>query len=201
MSSNSNHNSSHSNSVSSATSTSNSNSNAENKSSSKTKPPPLPIIDPNIQAVVESCPFKAVTSGLMGIAFGFGIGTFFSSSIHPSMEEIEAQAGKSVWKQTVEGLKQAGKSGWSMGKSFGAAAVAFSASECVIESYRGKTDMWNTVSAGCVSGAALGWRGGPQAMGIGCVGFAAFSAAIDYFTGRHDSEHKIDHDDSIKIKA
>jgi len=159
------------------------------------------VIDPNIQYVLESCPVKAVASGVMGTALGFGIGTFFSSSIHPSMEEIEAQAGKSIWRQTVEGLKAAGKSGWSMGKSFGAAGLAFSASECAFESYRGKTDMWNTVSAGCASGAILGWRGGPQAMGFGCAGFAAFSLAIDYFTGRHDSEHTIDHDNSIKIKT
>lgn len=43
----------------------------------------------------------------------------------------------------------------------------------------------NSVSAGCVSGAILAARGGPQAAAFGCAGFAAFSAAIDYFLDGH----------------
>ena len=47
--------------------------------------------------------------------------------------------------------------------------------------YRAKHDMVNSVSAGCFTGAVLAARAGPQAAGLGCVGFAAFSAAVDYF--------------------
>lgn len=40
---------------------------------------------------------------------------------------------------------------------------------------------YNSVAAGCVTGGALGVKAGPQAAAIGCAGFAAFSAAIDYY--------------------
>ena len=45
--------------------------------------------------------------------------------------------------------------------------------------------MVNSISAGCFTGAALAVRAGPQASALGCVGFAAFSAAIDYFLEGH----------------
>jgi hypothetical protein len=41
--------------------------------------------------------------------------------------------------------------------------------------------MVNSVSAGCITGGILSSRGGPQASLMGCAGFAAFSAVIDYF--------------------
>lgn len=47
--------------------------------------------------------------------------------------------------------------------------------------FRGKNDLKNGVAAGCITGGILGAKAGPQAAGVGCVGFAAFSAAIDYY--------------------
>ena len=41
--------------------------------------------------------------------------------------------------------------------------------------------MVNSVSAGCITGGLLAMNAGPQAAAMGCAGFAAFSAAIDYF--------------------
>ena len=41
--------------------------------------------------------------------------------------------------------------------------------------------MKNGIAAGCVTGGILGLSAGPQAAGVGCVGFAAFSAAIEYY--------------------
>ena len=35
--------------------------------------------------------------------------------------------------------------------------------------------------AGCATGGVLAASGGPQAVVAGCAGFAAFSAAMDYF--------------------
>lgn len=47
--------------------------------------------------------------------------------------------------------------------------------------FRGKNDLKNGIAAGCITGGALGAKAGPQAAAIGCAGFAAFSAAIDYY--------------------
>lgn len=47
--------------------------------------------------------------------------------------------------------------------------------------YRAKNDLVNGVTAGCITGGALGAKAGPQAAALGCAGFAAFSAAIDAY--------------------
>jgi import inner membrane translocase subunit TIM22 len=57
----------------------------------------------------------------------------------------------------------------------------FAGSECVIEKFRAKHDIYNSVYAGCATGAVLAKGGGPKAMCIGCGTFAAFSALIDKF--------------------
>lgn len=62
----------------------------------------------------------------------------------------------------------------------------FAGSECVVEKMRAKHDMYNSVYAGCATGAVLAHSGGPKAMCIGCATFAAFSAAIDKFMGHND---------------
>ena len=46
---------------------------------------------------------------------------------------------------------------------------------------RAKTDVWNAVYGGGATGGLLGLRAGVKAASIGACGFAAFSAAIDYF--------------------
>lgn len=62
----------------------------------------------------------------------------------------------------------------------------FAGSECVVEKARAKHDIYNSVYAGCATGALLAHSGGPKAMGVGCATFAAFSAAIDKFMAHND---------------
>ncbi|XP_031993869.2 mitochondrial import inner membrane translocase subunit Tim22 [Hylobates moloch] len=80
-----------------------------------------------------------------------------------------------------EVLKDMGQRGMSYAKNFAIVGAMFSCTECLVESYRGKSDWKNSVISGCITGGAIGFRAGLKAGAIGCGGFAAFSAAIDYY--------------------
>ncbi|XP_078278275.1 mitochondrial import inner membrane translocase subunit Tim22 isoform X2 [Rhinoraja longicauda] len=80
-----------------------------------------------------------------------------------------------------EVLKDMGQRGTSYAKNFAIVGAMFSCTECIIESYRGKSDWKNSVLSGCVTGGAIGFRAGLKAGTLGCAGFAAFSAVIDYY--------------------
>lgn len=83
--------------------------------------------------------------------------------------------------QIKAGLKDMGKASWSSAKNFGMIGALFSGTECCIEGFRGRNELSNGVAAGCVTGGILARNGGPTAVAVGCGGFAAFSAAIDYY--------------------
>jgi len=130
--------------------------------------------------VMENCAVRGVQSFVLGGAFGFMFGAFFGSMGTTTLPGPEYD--KMTWKQALaDGFKGVGKSGWSMAKNFSVIGVLFSSSECVIAKFRGKSDLRNTLYAGCFSGAVLARGGGFWTMGLGCAGFAAFSLAIDYF--------------------
>ena len=93
-----------------------------------------------------------------------------------------------------------GSRSYSSAKNFGIVGAIFAGTECCIEGvcqvaprfrkiladmqwlqYRAKNDLTNGIAAGCITGGVLGAKAGPQAAAIGCVGFAAFSAAIDSY--------------------
>jgi len=75
-----------------------------------------------------------------------------------------------------------------MARSFGYIGFWYSGLECGAEQARGRNDIYNHVIAGCLTGAGLAWKSGPTAMSLGCAGFAAFSAATEYYFNRdqHD---------------
>lgn len=70
-------------------------------------------------------------------------------------------------------------------RNFAFITGVFGGSECLVEKYRGKHDVWNSVASGCITGAALQAKQGPQAAAVGCGGFAAFSLLIDSFMGHY----------------
>ena len=90
--------------------------------------------------------------------------------------------------QLRAGLRDMGRTAYSSGKNFGLIGAIFSGTECCIEGFRAKNDLYNGVAAGCITGGALAAKAGPQAAGMGCVGFAAFSAAIDAYMRMPESE-------------
>jgi import inner membrane translocase subunit TIM22 len=80
------------------------------------------------------------------------------------------------------------RSSLSSGRNFAIVGSVFSGTECCIEGLRAKNDIWNGIWGGCITGGVLARKAGPQAVAAGCVGFAAFSAAIEGYMRMEEEE-------------
>ncbi|KAI9229153.1 MAG: mitochondrial inner membrane translocase subunit Tim17/Tim22/Tim23/peroxisomal protein PMP24 [Piptocephalis tieghemiana] len=139
-------------------------------------------------AVKDSC----ITKSAGACAGGFGIGLLFgllmtSFDVNPPTA-AEAKVAPSTGQQAKQIIREMGTKSYSMGKSFAVVGAIFTGVECTIEGYRAKNDLYNSASAGCVTGAILGRKNGPKAVALGCAGFAAFSTAIDYYMTHREED-------------
>jgi hypothetical protein len=143
-----------------------------------------------MQTGMESCLAKSVMAGGMGFALGGAFGLFMSSMSYdtPLTPQGAALTSLPVKEQLRRGLKDMGTRSYSSAKNFGMIGMMYSGTECVIEGFRAKSDLTNSVAAGCVTGGALAYKAGPQAAALGCAGFAAFSAAIDAYMRMPESD-------------
>lgn len=141
-----------------------------------------------MQVGMESCAFKSVMSGVMGFALGGVFGLFMASMSYDNPIHGPGSVtafSELPWKEQVRrGFKDMGQRSYSSAKNFGTIGAIYTGTECCIEGLRAKNDLWNGISAGCLTGGALAVKAGPQAAAVGCAGFAAFSAAIDYYMRR-----------------
>jgi import inner membrane translocase subunit TIM22 len=144
---------------------------------------------PDFSWISESCGGKAAIGvfggGIMGLLMGVFLGAM--SDATPIVNSIH---GKDIPQAPVrEQMKVVARTTWQKSlywcKSFAFLTGVFGGSECLVEKYRGKHDVWNPVLSGCVTGAALQAKSGPQAAAMGCAGFAAFSLVIDTVMGTH----------------
>lgn len=131
-----------------------------------------------IERGMESCTFKALLACVGGFVLGGAFGVF-TAGIDTNVgydpkDPLRTPTAKEV-------LKDMGQRGMSYAKNFAIVGAMFSCTECIIESHRGKSDWKNAVYSGCVTGGAIGFRAGLKAGVLGCGGFAAFSAAIEYY--------------------
>ncbi|GEM10542.1 mitochondrial import inner membrane translocase subunit TIM22 [Rhodotorula toruloides] len=134
-----------------------------------------------VQEGMESPVAKAAISG-------FGIGAFFSLmgssfTIEDPLQR-EQYAGMNTRQKAKVIFGDMGKSMWRQGKGFGMVGALYAGTECVVEGFRAKNDIYNSIYAGLISGAVLARNSGPRAMVLGGMGFAAFSAAIDSYMRR-----------------
>jgi len=147
----------------------------------------------DFSVIYDNCLFRGVAASIMGAGLGICFGALFGAGL-ATPESLE----KPMWTQVTEGFKQTGKASLSSAKSFAIIGGIFSTTECTIEHFRAKSDIYNGFLAGCITGGSLSYKSGPQGMAIGCAGFAAFSGAIDYFFSRHgDDSTKVEHDDKF----
>ncbi|KAJ1805422.1 Mitochondrial import inner membrane translocase subunit tim22 [Coemansia sp. RSA 2599] len=132
--------------------------------------------------VTDSCAFKAGFSGIAGYGIGLVFGLVLSGIEFSSPVDTTASTKDQI--KTV--FKDMGNKSLSSAKNFAIMAAIYSGSECMIESYRAKNDIYNSVGAGCITGGTLAIKTGPRGMAAGCAGFAAFSAAIDWYMHKDD---------------
>jgi mitochondrial import inner membrane translocase subunit TIM22 len=93
-----------------------------------------------------------------------------------------AEIANMAWREQLKtGFKDMGLRSWSSAKNFGYIGGVYAATECAIEGLRAKNDLMNHTASGCITGAWLGRNAGPQAALVGCVGFSAFSTAIEAY--------------------
>ncbi|KAH9882296.1 hypothetical protein J1614_000532 [Plenodomus biglobosus] len=90
--------------------------------------------------------------------------------------------------QLKHGFRDMYRSSISSGKNFAKVGAIFSGTECAIEGLRAKNDLYNGVAGGCLTGGILARNAGPQAVAVGCAGFAVFSAAIDAYMRMPEDE-------------
>merc|ERR1711976_434369 len=135
--------------------------------------PPRHPQEVRIAAIMDSCTFKTTMScvigGLLGAAFGL-----FTAGIDPNITGTETPTVRLV-------LKEMKFRTISYGKNFAMVGAMFAGTECMIESYRGKTELINGTASGAIVGGVIGFRAGLKAGLLGAAGFAAFSTAIDYY--------------------
>jgi import inner membrane translocase subunit TIM22 len=108
----------------------------------------------------------------MGAIFGVVFGQFDNDGFNAQ------QGAKAKLRFHLREMRQ---QSFSFAKQFAVVGGVYTIFECHIEKHRGKRDIWNAISAGCLAGGTLAARAGPQAAAFGCAGFAAFSGAIEHF--------------------
>lgn len=147
-------------------------------------PPELP---PDFSFLTNSCSGKAAVGvfggGLMGLLMGVFLGAM--SDATPPLQVI---GGKEVPQAPLKEqlrvtMRATAEKSLYWCRNFAFITGVFAGSECLVEKYRGTHDVWNSVASGCLTGAALQAKQGPQAAAIGCGGFAAFSLVIDSVMG------------------
>ncbi|KAK4698935.1 RNA polymerase II-associated protein 1, partial [Phenoliferia sp. Uapishka_3] len=134
-----------------------------------------------ISAGMESPVAKATMSGVVGFGLGAVISVMNSAMVFEDPYRAAQHAGLTGMQKNKLFFKDLGKGAWKSGYGFGKVGALYAGSECVIEGYRARNDIWNSIYAGAFSGAFLGRKSGIKAMLLGGAGFAAFSAVIDTY--------------------
>lgn len=148
-----------------------------------------PEVPPNFAWLSESCGGKAaigvVGGGVMGLLMGVFMGAL--TDMTPPVTVIEGREVPQapLREQMRTTMRATAEKSMYWCRQFAFITGVFGGSECLVEKYRGKHDVWNAVFSGCVTGAAMQAKQGPQASALGCGGFAAFSLVIDTFMGTH----------------
>lgn len=162
-----------------------------------------PHVNATSAAAAGAKPTPAPTPAAASAVSSTATSTASSTVTHPSFagQMVQTPAGSvpltdlPLRQQLKHGLRDMYRSSISSGKNFAKVGAIFSGTECAIEGLRAKNDLWNGVAGGCLTGGVLARSAGPQAVAVGCAGFAAFSAAIDAYmvSEREEGEGRLEY--------
>eukprot|EP01126_Amoeba_proteus_P046421 TRINITY_DN524_c0_g1_i3.p1 TRINITY_DN524_c0_g1~~TRINITY_DN524_c0_g1_i3.p1 ORF type:complete len:130 (-),score=21.73 TRINITY_DN524_c0_g1_i3:249-638(-) len=117
---------------------------------------------------------------------------FFFSALGVGLSNptpIEYRRGRKYGLMMINSYKSWKAGVISQGHMFAKVGFLWSLSECILEGYRGRTDVVNIVTAACITGSILSYGSGPYGMISGCVGFTAFAlvieSAMEYMSQSH----------------
>lgn len=146
-------------------------------------------LPPNFDWLSESCGSKAaigvIGGGVMGLLMGVFMGALTDMTPPVTIIEGKEVPQAPLREQVRTTMRATADKSLYWCRQFAFITGVFGGTECLVEKYRGKHDVWNAVVSGCVTGAALQAKAGPQASALGCGGFAAFSLVIDSVMGTH----------------
>ena len=110
------------------------------------------------------------------------LGLFLSGMSSTATTDLSTSTSSIPLGKQVRGIfREMGQKTWSSARNFAWVSILFSSVECTVEKYRARTDSINTAVAGCFSGAVLARKSGLKGAAVGCIGFATFSTAMEYF--------------------
>jgi mitochondrial import inner membrane translocase subunit TIM22 len=146
-------------------------------------------VPPDFSWLASSCGGKAAIGVVGGAVMGLVMGVFLGA-MSDATPPVQVIGGKEVpaaplREQLRVTLRATATKSLYWARNFSFIPGVFGGSDCLVEKYRGKHDVWNSVASGCMTGAAMQARQGPQAAALGCGGFAAFSLVIDSVMGTH----------------
>jgi import inner membrane translocase subunit TIM22 len=108
-----------------------------------------------VERAMESCTFKTGIACVGGFVLGGAFG-LFTAGLDPVVTGDSPDGTKLSGKEILREVKLRGMS---MAKNFAVVGALFAGTECLLESYRGKSGMSNSVMAGGIAGGLLGLRG------------------------------------------
>ena len=144
-------------------------------------PPPEPF------AFAEACVTKAAIASVMGGVFGAGLGIFLGSyqNLSPPIMLPGVPNPPDIPMKHVlrESWLSTARKGRRWGRNMLAVGALLSGTECIVEKYRARHDIYNNMIGGALTGAILAARQGPWGMFFGASGFAIFGVVTEYFMG------------------